>query len=634
MNLCKSSGISARTKSLRERFSSKRSYSELSFAAPSTSTSSLATSEASSSRAGSFRRTRSSRQHGPPPATSTNASAYLGPGSTYRAGETGRSGGGGSGGSSGGVVGAGGPGPSGGIGGGDSFNSYLPEDAYCSALDINCQLDGEPRFPWQRDVAIQCDLMTLPRITVDTSSESGHLSNLARMLPGGKSGSSYTGSKKSSSTVFSSFISKSSSSHHQQPQVDVSYSMLQRSNASLPSPGHIGQEAISASAVSGQSPQHVIAHPANAHLILSPATSEALHSSLSGGDLLAPTIITSGGSLSNLLSSTSPVPTVTTPKKSSHPFSSLRFWKSSSPLPSDQGPGGQLSSGTGGGVMPNASVQIHPPSPSKKRIMPSPKTSKTKHKSVLQRAVSFDSRGGGYSKLISNDSIVSLESINQVNAALAAASSDTGTSSETVIVTTNVEGTSSNSNSTYAGSVNVAPNVTVISGPPHPAGGGGGGPFSLHQSNNANVMCELLSPSKSEMTIINQKSASGFTGHHQHHHPHHYQGRQMTPSPLPSTHVSNTDATGLGNVFDSAPESRLQSPPRSGSTKPGTPGELFSFNFTRLFYSRGQSASPGEIVSLHLLSILILLTRRAKCLAKCLAVSSLFIICIFRREDS
>lgn len=34
----------------------------------------------------------------------------------------------------------------------------MPEDAYCSALDVNCQ-DGEPRFPWQRDVAIQCDLV-------------------------------------------------------------------------------------------------------------------------------------------------------------------------------------------------------------------------------------------------------------------------------------------------------------------------------------------------------------------------------------------------------------------------------------------------------------------------------------------
>jgi len=39
------------------------------------------------------------------------------------------------------------------------FNAYnlLPEEAYCSALDINCS-DTEPRFPWQRDAAIQCNL--------------------------------------------------------------------------------------------------------------------------------------------------------------------------------------------------------------------------------------------------------------------------------------------------------------------------------------------------------------------------------------------------------------------------------------------------------------------------------------------
>lgn len=39
------------------------------------------------------------------------------------------------------------------------FNAYnlLPEEAYCSALDINCS-NTEPRFPWQRDAAVQCDL--------------------------------------------------------------------------------------------------------------------------------------------------------------------------------------------------------------------------------------------------------------------------------------------------------------------------------------------------------------------------------------------------------------------------------------------------------------------------------------------
>lgn len=33
----------------------------------------------------------------------------------------------------------------------------LPEETYCSALDINSQ-EGDPRFPWQRDAAVQCDL--------------------------------------------------------------------------------------------------------------------------------------------------------------------------------------------------------------------------------------------------------------------------------------------------------------------------------------------------------------------------------------------------------------------------------------------------------------------------------------------
>lgn len=54
----KSGGISARTKSLRDKFKQKRSFSELSFQAPSTSTSSLATSDVSS-RPGSLRRPRS-----------------------------------------------------------------------------------------------------------------------------------------------------------------------------------------------------------------------------------------------------------------------------------------------------------------------------------------------------------------------------------------------------------------------------------------------------------------------------------------------------------------------------------------------------------------------------------------------
>lgn len=41
----------------------------------------------------------------------------------------------------------------------EHFNPFaaLPEETYCSALDINSQ-EGDPRFPWQRDAAVQCDL--------------------------------------------------------------------------------------------------------------------------------------------------------------------------------------------------------------------------------------------------------------------------------------------------------------------------------------------------------------------------------------------------------------------------------------------------------------------------------------------
>lgn len=46
-----------------------------------------------------------------------------------------------------------------GIPGGDFNPTYYPQDAYSSALDINCQGD-EPRFPWQRDAATQCDFVS------------------------------------------------------------------------------------------------------------------------------------------------------------------------------------------------------------------------------------------------------------------------------------------------------------------------------------------------------------------------------------------------------------------------------------------------------------------------------------------
>lgn len=45
----------------------------------------------------------------------------------------------------------------------EHYNPFavLPEETYCSALDINSQ-EGDPRFPWQRDAAVQCDMSPDP----------------------------------------------------------------------------------------------------------------------------------------------------------------------------------------------------------------------------------------------------------------------------------------------------------------------------------------------------------------------------------------------------------------------------------------------------------------------------------------
>lgn len=527
MNLCKTSGISARTKSLREKFSSKRSYSELSFAAPSTSTSSLANSETSSSRAGSFRRTRSTRQHGPPPVTSSHligssrssTSHHERDESTRPSTNT----------SVGGIIST-----------DDSFNSYLPEDAYCSALDINCQLDGEPRFPWQRDVAIQCDLITLPHITLDTTTcneSTNQTCNIQRLLPSTSRSASNVVGKKSSSTVFSSFINRSS---NQQQQQITSPSHLSSSTSSNTSQQGLQQQQ------QPQTYQHVMAHPANSHLLFS-CNNESVVS------MDVPTIVTTGDSMSNL-TCISPSPAATTKKSSA--FSSLRFWKSSSPLPSDQ----LINSSS---TSPCSVTVNYPSSPSKKRILPSSR-SRTKHKSVLQRAVSFDSRGGtGYSKLISNDSIVSIDSINQVNAALAAASSDSTNTGAAAADASSSSAFAISSLANNEGTSSYSSNYTCISSHINP-----NSPFPCSPSNDLQatsiLLGEFLSPSKSEMTIINQKSASGFTGHLYSHH-----NRHMTPSPL---HLHSADDNANNNAFDSAPESRLQSPPRCSSTKPTTPG--------------------------------------------------------------
>ena len=181
------------------------------------------------------------------------------------------------------------------VGAGD-FSAYYPEEAYCSALDINCQ-DGEPRFPWQRDVAIQCDLGPTIRVSASEPSSTG-----------------------ASSPMFLS-------------------AKEEQKKLSLP------------------------AHPATSHLL--------------------------------------PTPKETVHKKLSHPFSGLRFWKSTSPLPIEENKplaapslSNIVSATTSSTALPTISSPVT--------------VFKKHHKSVLQRAVSFDSRG--YSKLVQGDSVASLDS--------------------------------------------------------------------------------------------------------------------------------------------------------------------------------------------------------------------------------
>ncbi|XP_054164293.1 uncharacterized protein LOC128961975 [Oppia nitens] len=129
MNLCKS-GISARTKSLREKFSRNRSYSELSF--KDSSTSSTPTGDAPPFRYSVRTHSRGYIPTLPEQGRQNSADAIQ---VTSIPGE-------------------------------QISNSYniLPEEAYCSALDINSGDDG-PRFPWQCDVAIQCELISTNALT-------------------------------------------------------------------------------------------------------------------------------------------------------------------------------------------------------------------------------------------------------------------------------------------------------------------------------------------------------------------------------------------------------------------------------------------------------------------------------------
>lgn len=380
MNICKSGGISARTKSLREKFSSKRSFSELSFAAPSTSTSSLAASETScKTRSGSFRSPRSTRRsqrHHHEASPSTGGSpVHHHPGSAYRtaalaassksardkeiANEIIR------------VA----------TGSSSEYTCYLPEDAYSSALDINCQMDDEPRFPWQRDAATQCDILipassghglgsgVAPQILVD------HESPIAKKSFGAKT-------VERVANLLDTHVHHHHHHHH----------------GSKSSPQSGGVSPITAP-ITG-----LPVHPAAAHLLLSPqpphASSTSALPTSSPDQNIAPQV---------------------THKKSSH-FSGLRFWKSSHTLsPEEQQLQQQLQQQQQQQTQGKASRRMHKLSYNSYMNTKTSGGSGGGKKSVLQRAVSFDSRGAGkYSKLVSNDSLTSIAMAEGIVAAAAA----------------------------------------------------------------------------------------------------------------------------------------------------------------------------------------------------------------------
>ena len=245
------------------------------------------------------------------------------------------------------------------------YTSFLPEDAYCSALDINCQIDGEPRFPWQRDVAIQCDLLTAPfhhrshgtpQIFVDPDSPVS-----VRKSFGSKTVNRVT-----------SFLDHHS--HHK------SASSVQQI------PPH--QPPAAALTVS---PSSVSVHPAATHLLF-PSSSSNLKESISTS------VLPSGAT-----------PAAIPPAKKYSHFAGLRFWKSSNTLtPEEQALQQQLH------VQQQQQLQQQQVKQKQrhKSSYNSPyKNAAADKKSVLQRAVSFDSRG--YSKLVSNDSLQSLDQVSQ-----------------------------------------------------------------------------------------------------------------------------------------------------------------------------------------------------------------------------
>ncbi|XP_049528769.1 pneumococcal serine-rich repeat protein isoform X1 [Dermacentor silvarum] len=127
-SLCRSSPFSSRTKSLREKFASKRSYSE-SFKDPPPAAVGSATSSAAQDASSTSSRSPPRPESGPGYLSHCSGSADAASGLVMP--------------------------PS--LPGFMPSYTVMPEDAYCSALDINCQ-QGDPRFPWQRDAAVQCDL--------------------------------------------------------------------------------------------------------------------------------------------------------------------------------------------------------------------------------------------------------------------------------------------------------------------------------------------------------------------------------------------------------------------------------------------------------------------------------------------
>ncbi|XP_064473080.1 uncharacterized protein LOC135387849 [Ornithodoros turicata] len=150
MSICRPSAFSTRTKSLREKFASKRSYSE-SFKDPPPAAAADLSPRPTLPAVLPPPMTSGLPCSGEPPSAPSHHSATTSELTGFL--------------------------PSYGV---------FPEDAYCSALDINSQ-EGDPRFPWQRDAAIQCDLKTLPSSRLSSSSSSLPTSDNSRgalLFPG------------------------------------------------------------------------------------------------------------------------------------------------------------------------------------------------------------------------------------------------------------------------------------------------------------------------------------------------------------------------------------------------------------------------------------------------------------------